>query len=75
VTDTLERASAGAPVRVTDINGGRDVRARLANMGLLPGVTVHVLVRGPLGGPVVVEIDGSRFAIGRGLARKVVVES
>ena len=72
--ETLDRATPGRPLRVADIRGGHNVRSRLATVGLRPGVTLEVVVRGPLGGPVVVEIDGARLAIGRGVARQVLVE-
>ena len=70
----LEQAALRLPVRISGIDGGHDVRARLATMGLLPGVTLSVLNRAPLGGPLLVEIAGSRIALGRGVARKVLVE-
>ncbi len=72
--DTLDNAATGHPLRVSDIRGGREVRSRLATLGLLPGVVLQVVVRGPLGGPVLVEVDGTRLALGRGLARQVLVE-
>lgn len=71
---TLEQAALGLPVRVSGIDGGHEVRSRLATMGLLPGVILSVLQRGPLGGPVLIEVDGTRIALGRGVARKVLVE-
>ncbi len=71
---TLEQAALGLPVRVSNIDGGHEVRSRLATMGLLPGVILSVLRRGPLGGPVLIEVGGSRIALGRGVARKVLVE-
>lgn len=74
MNDTLETARAGRPVRVSEIQGGHEVRSRLARFGLLPGVVLQVLVRGPLGGPVLVEVGATRFALGRGLARHVRVE-
>ncbi len=72
--ETLERAVPGRPLRVADIRGGHEIRSRLATLGVLPGVVLQVVVKGPLGGPVLVEVDGSRLAIGRGLARQVLVE-
>ncbi len=72
--ESLERAVPGRPLRVSDIRGGHEIRSRLATLGLLPGVVVQVVVRGPLGGPVLVDVDGCRLAIGRGLARQVFVE-
>jgi ferrous iron transport protein A len=70
----LEHAELRFPLRIAGIDGGHEVRARLATMGLLPGVVLSVLNRGPLGGPLLVEIDGTRIALGRGVARKVLVE-
>jgi ferrous iron transport protein A len=70
----LEQAQLRLPVRISGIDGGHEVRARLATMGLLPGVTLAVLNRAPLGGPLLVEIAGSRIALGRGVARQVLVE-
>lgn len=72
--ETLETAATGRSLRVSDVRGGREVRSRLATMGLLPGVVLQVVVRGPLGGPVLVEVDGTRLALGRGLASQVLVE-
>jgi len=72
-TPTLESAPPGTPLQVVAIQGGREVRARLAALGILPGVELRVVNRGPLGGPVLVDVAGTRVAIGRGLARKVAV--
>lgn len=48
--------------------------ARLARLGIVPGAEVVVVSRAPVGGPVLVEVNGARVALGRGVARKVVVE-
>jgi len=48
--------------------------ARLSRLGIVPGVEVKVVSRAPVGGPVLVEVNGARVALGRGVARKVVVE-
>jgi ferrous iron transport protein A len=74
VHSNLEQAELRLPVRISSIDGGHEVRARLATMGLLPGAILSVLNRGPLGGPLLVEVDGTRIALGRGVARKVLVE-
>lgn len=47
---------------------------RLADLGILPGTRLKVVRRAPFGGPVEVEVGGSRFMIGRGLASKIIVE-
>ena len=72
--ETLEKATVGRRLRVRDIGGDRDVRSRLAALGVRPGAILQVVVRGPLGGPVLVELDGARLAIGRRMARQVFVE-
>jgi Fe2+ transport system protein FeoA len=60
---------------VRDIQGGRGVGRRLSAMGLHPGATVRLVCAQPARGPVVVEINGTtRLALGRGIARKVMVE-
>ena len=74
MNSNLEQAQLRLPVRISGIDGGHEVRARLATMGLLPGAVLSVLNRGPLGGPLLIEIDGTRIALGRGVARKVLVE-
>lgn len=71
---TLERADTGIALRVAEVQGGHEIRSRLATLGVRPGTVLQVVVRGPLGGPVLVEVDGTRLAIGRGLARKVLLE-
>ncbi len=70
----LEALPAGHRARVVRINGGRGLVARLARLGIVPGAEVAVISRAPVGGPVLVEVDGARVALGRGVARKVVVE-
>ena len=42
-------------------------------MGILPG-TELVLLKGGPGGPVIVDVLGSRFMLGRGMAQRVMVE-
>lgn len=52
----------------------RGVTKRLADLGILPGMRIRVVRRAPFGGPVEVEVGGSRFMIGRGLASRIIVE-
>jgi len=68
----LSGVSEGARVRLVGIDAGRRLSARLAAMGLVPGVEILVVTnRGA--GPAVVEVKGTRLALGRGMARKIVV--
>lgn len=58
-------------VRVVEITGGKGFVRRLADMGLAPGQIVEVLTSGP---PVIVKVGDTKIALGRGIARKVIVE-
>ncbi|MBP7148180.1 MAG: ferrous iron transport protein A [Acidobacteria bacterium] len=73
-SESLARAALGESVRVAGIAGGQEVRSRLASLGLLPGVLVQVVTRAPLGGPVLIDVGGTRVAIGRKVAQKVLVQ-
>lgn len=63
----------GNSATVTAVRGGRGFNRRLASMGILPGVQVR-MVSGAFGGPVIIEVRGSRVVVGRGMAHRVVVE-
>ncbi|MEZ0345338.1 MAG: FeoA family protein [Infirmifilum sp.] len=59
-------------VRVVSIEGGRGAFRRLFELGILPGEELRVVFNDY--GPVVVERAGTRFAIGRGIAARILVE-
>ena len=63
---------AGQTVRLVHIDGGCTLRSRLAALGLLPGVQLE-MVRNSSSGPFVVAVKGSRLALGRGMARHILV--
>ena len=69
----LSSAPRGARVRVVGVDAGRGLATRLAAMGLVPGVEV-LIVRNAGSGPAVVEVKGTRLALGRGMAAKIRVE-
>ncbi len=58
---------------VRKITGGFGVRRRLYELGFTEGTEVYVLKSaGP--GPVLLLVRGSRLALGRGVAMKILVE-
>lgn len=62
----LAEMRAGTEVRVTCLDAAHsDVAARLASMGILPGVRLRILRRSPA---FVFRIDHAEFAIDRELA-------
>ncbi|MEM2027280.1 MAG: FeoA family protein [Candidatus Bathyarchaeia archaeon] len=54
--------------------GGRGLERRLIDMGLTPGTKVTVVKSAPLHGPIEVIVRGSRLALGRGVAERILVE-
>jgi len=69
----LSMLTPGRPATVSHVvPGGRGVSRRLAAMGVMPGIEVTVL--SSQNGPVLLRVGDSRFAIGRGMAHKVMVK-
>ena len=65
----------GKIVRVVDYTGGKGVGFKLRQLGLCPGRDVKVLRHAPLGGPIMVEVEGRSVALGKGIAARVMVEA
>jgi ferrous iron transport protein A len=70
----LVHAENGDCVRITGFEGGTGVEHKLRQLGLVPGDIARIVRQAPLGGPLMVDVDGRVFAIGRGIASKVTVE-
>lgn len=71
---TLIDIEPRSTAKVTDIFGGRRVRNHLNGLGIHVGDPITVVERAPFRGPVIVQVHGSRVALGRGVATKVSVE-
>ena len=69
----LDMLAPGQRAKVVGMYGGREFNRRLASIGILPG-TELALVRRGAAGPVIVEVRGSQFILGRGMAQRVLVE-
>jgi ferrous iron transport protein A len=70
---TLDRADMGQTLRVVEIQGGWGIRQRLNRLGIHPGDKIVVRRSGIMGGPILVQVHGTEVAVGRGMARKVLV--
>lgn len=73
VTATLESSEPGERVIITDILGGGTVQMRLMSMGIRRGDLAEI-VTNYKNGQVVIALDQKRLSLGRGLARKIVVQ-
>lgn len=56
---------------IVKIEGGRGIRQKLYLRGVLEGSLIRVISCNP--GPVVLEVDRSTIAIGKGMAQKIMV--
>jgi ferrous iron transport protein A len=72
---TLTQAETGQTVRILSFKGGFGLEHKLRQLGLVPGDNARVLRHAPLGGPVLIEVDGRSIALGRGVASRVIVET
>jgi len=63
----------GANVKLLKIEAGQALKARLAAMGLLPGVQFKI-INNSHPGPFVIDLKGSRIMLGRGMAGKLIVK-
>ena len=71
---SLLQVDIGKSVILVQFHGGESFQQKMLSLGLLPGDTARVIRRAPLKGPVLVEISGREFALGRGVAAKIEVE-
>ncbi len=71
ITMPLSMATARRPLRLISVQASHKLTRRLAELGLTPGVTLTVVQ--DAGGPLLISTRGSRIAIGRGLAHKLLV--
>lgn len=71
---SLTEIEVGQVGRIRAIKGGRKAVQRLHDMGLVPNVCVTVLKKAPFHGPLELEVCGTKLALGRNIAAKVIVE-
>jgi len=72
---TVDKLSAGQQARVVALEGGRGMQARLESMGVRPGKTVEKVSSQLMAGPITILMDGRQVAMGRGIARRIEVET
>jgi len=70
--EPLTGIKAGSFAIVKEVRGGKNVRNRLMEMGIIEGAAIRVVANS--GGPLIVQLGNSRFAMGRGMAEKIVVD-
>ncbi|HHT07754.1 MAG: FeoA family protein [Christensenellales bacterium] len=67
----LTLLKAGETARITRITGNDATRARLAELGFVVGELVQVI--SDLGGNLIIGLKGSRVALGRDMAARIMI--
>jgi len=70
----LAMLSENEEAKVVEVRGGRGLVRRLSELGFTPGTRVKVLFSNSPG-PVLIDVRGSRIALGRGLLMRIIVDS
>lgn len=71
---TILDLKSGTWARISRIDGGLEARRRLESMNLRVGKKVKKVVSEPFRGPVILKIDNTEVAIGRGIASRIFVD-
>ncbi|HYC76845.1 MAG TPA: FeoA family protein [Planctomycetota bacterium] len=65
----------GVQAVVVAVDAEPELRRRLSELGVLPGVAARVVRRAPLGCPVEIDVAGARYAMRRDSAAAILVST
>ena len=71
----LADLNPGETGTIISLYGGRGMQGRLRRLGLIEGQVIQKLSTLAWGGPVVVLVHRAQIAIGRGMARRILVRT
>ena len=69
---SLTDVKRGRRVRFVASEAGPELYGRLSAMGLVPGAKIEV-IQNAMGGPFIIAIGGTRVALGRDMACRILV--
>jgi len=70
----LPDARALVKLKIVEIMGGRGMRQQLAQIGIGVHSIIVIDRDAPFSGPLIIAHDGTKIAMGRGIAAKILVE-
>lgn len=70
----LMKAPFNQPLEIRSVSGGCGWEKKFESLGIRRGRKLRKIACQPFGGPVVIEVDGSKISLGRGIASKIEVE-
>ena len=71
---SLVDMDVGKSARIVQVEGGPASQSKLSSLNIRIGKAVRKVASQPFRGPVVIEVDGRRLSLGRGIAMKILVE-
>ena len=71
---TIADMRTGSGAKILSVGGQRESRMHILGMGLIPGATVKVVKRAPMGDPIELQIRGFALSLRLADARSVEVE-
>lgn len=74
VLTSLSQAPCNRMLMVVSVNCDPRWERRFEAMGIRKGRYIRKIASQPFGGPVVIELNGSKISIGRNIAAKIEVE-
>ncbi len=72
MTLTLAKAKKGNSLQITGIDAGKKLNKRMYEIGLNRGSSVKVIKNDV--GPIIVNFENTKIALGRGLCEKILVQ-
>ena len=70
----MRQMQVGQKARITSVEAKGEVNQRIRDMGLIPGSTVSIVGRAPLGDPVAVRLSGVTISLRNNEADHIHVE-
>lgn len=70
----LDRLPPKTVVKIQEINGGQGLIHKLQVMGIRKGQQIIIASKQPFRGPITIKVNEREITIGRGMAKKILVE-
>jgi ferrous iron transport protein A len=68
----LPEAPLGVPLKVVGVTGGCCNKCRLSSLGIIPGDRITIIHK-TRNGPILLDVKGTRVALGKSIAIQVIV--
>lgn len=72
--NSLDKLPVGSNVKVKEISKEVQIRRRLLEMGIVPGVNLEITGKAPLGDPIEILVRGYKLSLRKNEAVNIIVE-